>query len=114
ESEVAGDAYFRKITEEDRAGLRSPELIGPLVGYLLSPGSWNVNGRVFVAEGRAIAVCPDDLPVRTVYTQDGPWSVDGLTTIVPDVLLAGMPNPAPPNPDARPDGRVAAGEPRVD
>ncbi len=70
----------------------SPEAIGPLVCWLASDETQNINGQVFlVMEGRVGTFSPMD--EAKMAFKDSAFDVDEIWNIMP-VLTAGLPNPA--------------------
>ncbi len=86
---------------------RAPEMIAPMVAYLASDEAWNINGYVFGVAAGQIAVLNHPVPVKTIY-KHGMWTLDELDKMVPDVLMKGVDNPAPPATDLDIPGRPKA------
>ena len=82
----------------------TPEHVAPMVVYLCTDGAWNVNGKIFHVAGGAVSLAHEEYPIRELR-KDGRWEVDELIALVPNQLLAGIPNPAPPPPDMDLPGR---------
>lgn len=72
----------------------SPEDVAPMVSYLASDESKDINGQIFLVYGGAIALLQQPVPWRTTF-KAGTWTVPELTEAVPE-LLEDVPNPAPP------------------
>jgi NAD(P)-dependent dehydrogenase (short-subunit alcohol dehydrogenase family) len=101
------DSYFKArelrkqqgIVREERgvASIEnlSPDDVAPMVVYLASEGAANVNGQVFLCTGTSYALVSYPRPVTTIY-KDGRWTLDELLDTVPDTLMLGVANPAPP------------------
>ena len=75
-----------------------------MVVYLCTDEAWNVNGKIFHVAGGAVSLAHEEYPIRELR-KDGRWEVDELIALVPNQLLAGIPNPAPPPPDMDLPGR---------
>jgi len=101
------DAYFKArevrkaqgIVREERgvASIEnlSPDDVAPMAVFLASDGAANVNGQVFLCTGPSYAIVAYPRPVATIY-KESRWTVDELVETVPDTIMAGVANPAPP------------------
>ncbi|MEW6271239.1 MAG: SDR family oxidoreductase [Thermodesulfobacteriota bacterium] len=101
------DAYFKArevrkaqgIVREERgvASIEnlSPDDVAPLVVFLASEQASSVNGQIFLCTGPSYALVSYPRPVTTIF-KDSRWTVDELIDTVPDTLMAGVANPAPP------------------
>jgi len=88
---------------------REPENVAPIVVYLCTDAAWNINGQVFiVAGGGMIGLSCPETPINTISKGDK-WTLEELSVLVPTVLMADIPNPAPPPPDLEIPGRTKAG-----
>ena len=65
----------------------SPETIGPLIVYLCTEEASNITGQVFDIEGNHIAVYSKPVKARTIFKDQGLWTVDELIRLVPKELL---------------------------
>jgi NAD(P)-dependent dehydrogenase (short-subunit alcohol dehydrogenase family) len=84
-----------------------PEQIAPMVAYLCSDEAWNINGQIFAVGGGNVSLLYHPIPpFRTIFKEQQ-WTVDDLRRQVPQQLMAGLENPAPPA--ERPDPTAAAG-----
>jgi len=83
----------------------TPEHVAPMTVWLCTDDAWNVNGKIFHVAGGAVSLAHEEHPIREIR-KDGRWEVDELAALVPNQLLAGIPNPAPP-PDLDVPGRPA-------
>ena len=104
------DSYFKArelrkqqgIVREERgvASIEnlSPDDVAPMVAYLASEEAGNVNGQVFLCTGPSYALVSYPRPVATIF-KDGRWTLDELLETVPDTLMLGIANPAPPRAD---------------
>lgn len=74
-----------------------PEYITPLVLYLVSEASADVNGQCFRAEGTRVSVMADPYEKAAIFKANGSekFSQDELADLIPRILLADYTNPAP-------------------
>ncbi|MBI2723729.1 MAG: SDR family oxidoreductase [Chloroflexi bacterium] len=86
--------------------LRDPEYVAPMVAYLCSDDAWNINGQIFHVGGGNVGLAHHPTPMRTLWKPEM-WTLDELAMLVPNQLMAGIPNPAPPPPDLDVQGRPA-------
>ncbi|MGB6838228.1 MAG: SDR family oxidoreductase [Dehalococcoidia bacterium] len=91
---------------------RDPEMVAPMAAYLASDDAWNINGWVFHVAGGTVSLAFHPTAQRTIW-KPGMWAVDELIEAVPNQLLAGIPNPAPPPPDLDIPGRPAQQQPQA-
>ncbi len=85
--------------------LRDPEYVAPMVAYLCSDDAWNINGQIFHVAGGSVGIAHQPTPMRTLW-KEAMWTLDELAASVPQQLMAGIGNPAPPPPDLDVRGRV--------
>jgi NAD(P)-dependent dehydrogenase (short-subunit alcohol dehydrogenase family) len=80
--------------------MSGPEYVAPLIVYLASDKAANINGQVFFITRGKVAIYSDPVEAKTMFkTNDqGLWTVDDLEKFIPDSLLTGYVNPAPPQP----------------
>ena len=71
-----------------------PEDLGPLIVYLASDESADINGKVFYAYGGTIALFSEPEPVKTIY-KEGRWNLEELVSVMPQTLGKDLVNPAP-------------------
>ncbi len=83
-----------------------PRFVAPMVCYLLSDQAWNVNGKIFHVSGGQVSLAYEEVAERTI-TKAGMWTIDELRAVVPQRLMAGVINPAPPPPTLDLPGRPA-------
>ncbi len=74
---------------------RTPEHVAPMVVYLCSEYAWNINGQTFFVSGGEVSLLQEPMPYRTIVT-DGIWDLGKLIRLVPESLMQGIRNPAPP------------------
>jgi NAD(P)-dependent dehydrogenase (short-subunit alcohol dehydrogenase family) len=86
--------------------MRDPEYVAPMVAYLASDDAWNINGQIFHVAGGAVGVAWHPTPMRRLW-KPAMWTLDELVDVVPNQLMAGVANPAPPPPDLEIPGRPA-------
>jgi len=84
--------------------LRDPEYVAPMVAYLCTDDAWNINGQVFHVAGGSVGLAWHPTPMRTLWKPEM-WTLDELAAAVPEQLMAGIGNPAPPPPDLEVPGR---------
>ena len=90
---------------EEAAAMRTPDMVAPMTIYLLLDEAWNINGRIFQVAGGHIGLLADLYPpFRNIY-KHGKWTLDELRMLVPNQLMAGIANPAPPADDIKIPGR---------
>jgi NAD(P)-dependent dehydrogenase (short-subunit alcohol dehydrogenase family) len=83
---------------------RTPEQVAPMTVWLCTDDAWNVNGKIFHVSGGTVSLAHEETPIRQI-TKEGKWTIDELVNMVPNLLLAGVQNPAPPPPDLEIPGR---------
>jgi NAD(P)-dependent dehydrogenase (short-subunit alcohol dehydrogenase family) len=71
-----------------------PDFVAPMVCYLASDYTWNLNGQVFLVYGGTVALLSQPLPSKTIFKR-GMWTLDELSKMVPE-LMEGTRNPGPP------------------
>ncbi len=86
--------------------MRDPEFVAPMVGYLCTDDAWNINGQIFHVAGGTVGLAWHPTPMRTLW-KPAMWTLEELCTAVPEQMMAGIPNPAPPPPDLDIPGRPA-------
>jgi NAD(P)-dependent dehydrogenase (short-subunit alcohol dehydrogenase family) len=92
------DAGLLTQAEYDaRMAMPGPKFVAPMVGYLCTEASEDVNGQIFHAEKGLIHTYYFGEEARSMYkpTDDGLFTVDELVDTVPASLMAGIPNIAP-------------------
>lgn len=72
-----------------------PEDIAPLVVWLASDDSANVNGRTFFVQTGMVALYSEPVQEKALAKVGG-WTIDELFTFMPATLAAGLVNPSPP------------------
>ncbi|MBL6953232.1 MAG: SDR family oxidoreductase [Alphaproteobacteria bacterium] len=82
---------------DSRMAMPGPEYIAPIVGYLCTEESRDVNGQLFHAERSLVHTYSFGEEARAIYkyTEDGMFTVDELIETVPASLMNGIPNLAP-------------------
>jgi NAD(P)-dependent dehydrogenase (short-subunit alcohol dehydrogenase family) len=86
---------------------RTPEQVAPMTVWLCTDDAWNVNGKIFHVAGGVVALAHEETPYRQIQ-REGKWTVEELATLVPNQLMAGIQNPAPPPADLEIPGRAPA------
>jgi NAD(P)-dependent dehydrogenase (short-subunit alcohol dehydrogenase family) len=84
--------------------MREPEYVAPMVVYLCTDEAWNINGKIFQVAGGTIGLLQEEIPMRSII-KDGMWTVQELRELVPNRVMLGLPNPAPPPRDLEIPGR---------
>jgi NAD(P)-dependent dehydrogenase (short-subunit alcohol dehydrogenase family) len=88
---------------------RGPEQVAPMTVFLLLDQAWNINGQIFhVAGGLIQRLRQPYPPVAGLFKTGGNWTMDELLELVPQQLMAGVTNPAPPPADLEIPGRPTA------
>jgi NAD(P)-dependent dehydrogenase (short-subunit alcohol dehydrogenase family) len=85
---------------------RTPEQVAPMTVWLCTDDAWNVNSKIFHVAGGVVALAHEETPMRQIQ-REGKWTVEQLMTLVPNQLMAGIQNPAPPPDDLPVPGRAA-------
>lgn len=82
---------------DSRMAMPGPEFVAPMVAYLCTEESRDVNGQLFHAERSMIHTYVYGDEDKSIYkfTDGGMFTVDELIETVPASLMAGVPNPAP-------------------
>ena len=101
----APQAALVNRASEEAANMRGPEMVAPMTVYLLLDEAWNINGRIFQVAGGQVGLLQDMYPPFKNIYKHGKWTLDELRMIVPQQLMAGVVNPAPPPPDLAVPGR---------
>ena len=86
-----------------------PEHVAPMTLYLATDDAWNINGQIFHVSGGMVSLARPETPVATI-NKSGKWTLEELATLVPQYLMEGIPNPAPPPPDLDLPGRPVKAE----
>lgn len=90
---------------QEAAAMRGPDMVAPMTVYLLLDEAWNINGRIFQVAGGHIGLLQDMYPPFKNIYKHGKWTLDELRMLVPQQLMAGVQNPAPPAADLTVPGR---------
>lgn len=90
---------------QQAASMRGPEMVAPMTVYLLLDEAWNINGRIFQVAGGHVGLLQDMYPPFKNIYKHGMWTLDELRMLVPQQLMAGVVNPAPPAEDLQVPGR---------
>jgi 3-oxoacyl-[acyl-carrier protein] reductase len=73
-----------------------PETVAPFVVYICTEEAGNINGQVFDVTYPYVAIYSEPVKKKTITKHDGIFTVEELVKQVPEVLLEGYVNPAPP------------------
>ncbi|MCL4241952.1 MAG: SDR family NAD(P)-dependent oxidoreductase [Dehalococcoidia bacterium] len=90
---------------QEAAAMRGPDMVAPMTVYLLLDEAWNINGRIFQVAGGHVGLLQDMYPPFKNIYKHGKWTLDELRMLVPQQLMAGVVNPAPPADDLQVPGR---------
>lgn len=90
---------------QEAAAMRGPDMVAPMTVYLLLDEAWNINGRIFQVAGGHVGLLQDMYPPFKNIYKHGKWTLDELRMLVPQQLMAGVVNPAPPAEDLVIPGR---------
>jgi NAD(P)-dependent dehydrogenase (short-subunit alcohol dehydrogenase family) len=101
----AASAQAANRAAEEAAGMRGPDLVAPMTVYLLLDEAWNINGRIFQVAGGSVGLLQDMYPPHRNIYKHGKWTLDELRMVVPQQLMGGIVNPAPPPADLSIPGR---------
>lgn len=82
---------------EELTNLPGPEHIAPLVVFLASDASSDVNGQVIGACGGRVYLYSEPLPIRELVKEDQTqvWNLETLIRLMPKTVMTGYVNPAP-------------------
>lgn len=90
---------------EEAAQMRGADMVAPMTVYLLLDDAWNINGKIFQVAGGHVGMTNEQYPpARNIY-KHGRWTLDELRMVVPQQLVVGSNNPAPPAEDLQIPGR---------
>ncbi|MEX1193754.1 MAG: SDR family oxidoreductase [Dehalococcoidia bacterium] len=85
----------------------TPEHVAPMTAWLCTDDAWNVNGKIFHVAGGSVSLAHEEHHIQSIE-KDGKWTLQELAALVPNQLMAGIMNPAPPPADLDIPGRPAA------
>jgi NAD(P)-dependent dehydrogenase (short-subunit alcohol dehydrogenase family) len=74
----------------------TPETVTPFIVYLCTEEAADINGQVFDVTGGNIAIYSEPVKKKDINKEEGLWTVEELTELIPKVLLGGYINPSPP------------------
>ena len=87
------------ITKEEYevgVDIAGPENNAALFVYLATDEAGNINGQVFrIVEGK-ISIFSEPRESRAIYSDRKIWTLEQLVELIPNTLLVGYRNPAPP------------------
>ena len=91
-------------TTMSRSVPTTPEHVAPMTVWLCSDDAWNVNGKIFHVAGGSISLAHEEDAIHTI-DKGGKWTLEELIGVVPNQLMHGIMNPAPPPADLDIPGR---------
>ena len=86
-----------KIKDIEDLERNRTEDVAPLVVWLASDESANVNGRTFLVTRGKIALYSEPTEEK-IWVKDGDWTIDEMFQFMPTTLAAGLVNPVAPAP----------------
>jgi len=96
---MAKDQLDRMMNE-----LADPSYFATFVAYLASDRAANVNGQIFFVSGIEVGHWSQpviETKVARDWKKQGRWTFEEIEKLVPEKLLVGYVNPAPPQPDEK-------------
>jgi len=83
---------------ESIINMPGPEYVAPIFIYLASDQAADINGQIFHIKKGVVSVYSKPVEIQKMYKtdEDGMWTFDNLEKHIPESLLAGYKNPAPP------------------
>ena len=93
------------------AGMKAPEQVAPMVGYLASESAKKITGKIFYVQGGRVSIPFHPTPEHTIYSSESRWSLENLDDGINYVLLRKKRNPVPPAEDIIVPGRDSAAKP---
>ena len=73
-----------------------PETVTPFIVYLCTDEAADINGQVFDVTGGLISYYSNPIREKSINKDEGSWTVEELTKLVPTILPKGYKNPSPP------------------
>ena len=74
----------------------SPDTVAVFLTYLCTDEAANINGQAFYITGGVAGLMSEPVMTKTIFNDRGIWKIEELIKWVPDGLLQGYKNPAPP------------------
>ncbi len=81
---------------DELINMPSAEYVAPLIIYLASDESGNINGQVLRASGGEITLFSEPIRMKSIFKNEGIWTQEELAALIPKTLAVGLVNPAPP------------------
>ncbi len=78
------------------AGMKEPEFVAPMIGYLASDKAKNINGKIFYVQGGRVSLPFHPSPEHSIYTEKKIWDLKDLDDGMHYVLMRRKRNPVPP------------------
>ena len=81
------EGILTKEQYEEMINPPNPDTVGPLIVYLCTKEASDINGQVFDIDGNNIALYSKPIKIRSIFKEQGLWTVEELTKVVPKALL---------------------------
>ena len=78
-------------------GIADPDDVAPFVVWLCTDAAADVNGYDFAVSGGHVGLYSQPTEIK-IIDKEGRWTLDELDRLVPGSIVAGLVNPAPPQP----------------
>ena len=78
------------------AGMKEPEFVAPMIGYLASDNAKNINGKIFYVQGGRVSLPFHPSPEHSIVSEKKIWNLQDLDDGMHYVLLRRKRNPVPP------------------
>ena len=93
------------------AGMKAPEQVAPMIGYLASEEAKDINGKIFYVQGGRVSIPFNPSPEHSIFASKEQWSMEDLDDGIHYVLLRRKRNPVPPSDEITVAGRDSAAKP---
>jgi hypothetical protein len=77
----------------ERLEALNPEDIAPFIVFLCTDAAANINGRTFAVGGGEISLYSEPVKERTLFKQQGRWTLEELLVVAPNTLGKDLVNP---------------------
>ena len=78
------------------AGMKEPEFVAPMIGYLASDKAQNINGKIFYVQGGRVSLPFHPSPEHSIVSDKKIWDLKDLDDGMHYVLMRRKRNPVPP------------------